>query len=59
MTTGDKWVRMTPEEYMEYKRGRVANEAAWKEGYDKGYSDAQYFFRSYSPEEMELENDEN
>lgn len=36
MTTGDKWVRMTPEEYMEYKRGRVANETAYKEGYDKG-----------------------
>lgn len=55
----DKWVRMTEEEYREYKRGRVANEAAWKEGYDKGYADAQHFFESYTRDYDEMENDDN
>lgn len=34
--TGDKWVKMTADEYMEYRRGRVANETAYREGYGQG-----------------------
>lgn len=56
--TGDKWVKMTADEYVEYRRGRVANETAYREGYDRGYEDACSRLRK-SPEEAEMENDEN
>lgn len=41
-----KWVKMTFEEYEEYKRGVISKNDA----YDQGYKDAIYFHNSYADE---------